>query len=144
MAETYFAYGSNMSFKQMKYICPSSKFIKRGFLPNHELVFDGHSLTRRGPTANVKEMRGERVWGGIFEIDDECIKILDRREGTKKGAYYSIHLDITDDEGQQNFCLAYVGSDKREVGKPPDSYLDIVRRGANDCALPSDYIAKYL
>ena len=37
----YIAYGSNLNLAQMKYRCPTAKFIGTGILENYELQFKG-------------------------------------------------------------------------------------------------------
>jgi hypothetical protein len=65
----YFAYGSNMNYKQMRERCPSCKFIGRFFLENYKFVYDGYSKTRNGTVANIVELNNAIVWGGLFEIN---------------------------------------------------------------------------
>ncbi|AEH23208.1 AIG2 family protein [Thermodesulfobacterium geofontis OPF15] len=80
----YFAYGSNMSLEQMKERCGNLwKKIGIGYVEGYELVFDGYSSTRGGPTANMVENPNERVWGVVFKFNsfDDLINCLDKYEG---------------------------------------------------------------
>ena len=57
----YFAYGSNLSKKQMKERCPGSKPLFVATLPNFKLVFSGWSRKWMGSVATIKSFRGEKV-----------------------------------------------------------------------------------
>ncbi len=71
----YFAYGSNMNHKQMKKRYPNSKFIKRAFLEGYEFVYDGYSAILKGAVANIIKSPSDKVWGGLFEINEDDLKI---------------------------------------------------------------------
>lgn len=68
----YYAYGSNMNHKQMKERCPDSRFLKRVYLKGYRFVYDGYSVIRKGPVANIIETKNgdDVVWGGLFEISE--------------------------------------------------------------------------
>ncbi len=57
----YFAYGSNMNHKQMKQQCPESKFLKRAYLDDYSLIYDGYSKSRDGAVANIIKSENDRV-----------------------------------------------------------------------------------
>jgi gamma-glutamylcyclotransferase (GGCT)/AIG2-like uncharacterized protein YtfP len=138
----YFAYGSNMNHEQMSKRCPSSKYIKRGYLQGYKFVYDGYSSMRGGAVANVVKSNSGIVWGGIFEISEDNLSALDRYEGYPNN-YDRKEVNITDDNNAISKAIVYYRINK-EIGKPPGEYRQVVIEGANDCNLPEDYIKSYL
>lgn len=133
-----------MSFAQMKSRCGNLRFVKRGHIIDHKFVYDGISTKRRGAVANTVPHKGEEVWGGIFEINELCERILDGHEGVSKRVYYKDNVRVYDDDGNQYICLIYIGSGPRPIGKPSEGYRSIILKGASDCKLPTVYVSKYL
>ena len=142
MAGYYFAYGSNMNFAQMRTRCPQSRFVRRATLRGYSFVYDGFSKSRKGAVANIIECEGGIVWGGVFEIDEDCLKKLDSCENYPN-SYDRKHLDVQADSGDTFNAIAYfrIG---RKPGKPSSAYRQIVIQGARDCGLPEKYIEEYL
>ncbi len=86
------------------------------------------------------EGEGEMVWGGLFEVTEECFRELDEREG------YSMHyntreLQVYDDDGNCYIAYVYVRGPQRQ-GKPSPDYLDTLLQGAKDCGLPCEYVER--
>jgi gamma-glutamylcyclotransferase (GGCT)/AIG2-like uncharacterized protein YtfP len=72
----YFAYGSNMSLDHMRRLCGwHCQLLGRATLPEFEIGLD-----KRG-YANIKANPKELVYGVLFEIDEDGIKLLDGFEG---------------------------------------------------------------
>lgn len=134
----YFAYGSNMCHEQMKRRCPSSNFLMRVYLEGYKLVYDGHSISRNGPVANVVISLKDRVWGGLFEINKDNLAALDCCEGYPR-IYKRRELTVKDDQSTPYKTYVYL-RDALNEGKPSSSYRGIVIQGAHDCGLPEEYI----
>jgi gamma-glutamylcyclotransferase (GGCT)/AIG2-like uncharacterized protein YtfP len=77
----YFAYGSNLSHKQMLKRCPDAKPKFKATLPDHKLIFAGRSRRWNGGVASIKPAKGEEVVGAIYEISEQCLSSLDIYEG---------------------------------------------------------------
>ena len=135
----YFAYGSNMSHIQMHKRCPGSKFISKANLKGYEFVYDGYSETRKHAVGNIVKSPGCVVWGGLFEITEECIKRLDECEGYLKKKYDRMRIGVEDDTGQIHDAIVYFRIGKK-IGKPSDEYRKIVIEGARNCGIDEDYI----
>lgn len=135
----YFAYGSNMHHSQMRERCGEGwRFLKRAYLRNYRLVFDGYSLNWKGAVANVVKSEGDIVWGGLFEVTEECLKKLDRCEGS---AYRRQKLHVFDDDGNCYDAYVYL-REPHEQGKPSREYLKTIVQGAKDCGLPCEYVKR--
>lgn len=71
----YFAYGSNLSFKQMGERCPKHKKVGKGVLEGYKWF-----ISSRG-YANVIKSPGDIVHGFVYEISKDDERTLDRCEG---------------------------------------------------------------
>jgi hypothetical protein len=82
----YFAYGSNMSLKQMAERCPSSLFMGKGKICGYRW-----QINERG-VANIVGPATDFVEGLVYQIDAEEKRQLDRSEGVARGFYNDEHL----------------------------------------------------
>ncbi|MFH0892460.1 MAG: gamma-glutamylcyclotransferase family protein [Candidatus Falkowbacteria bacterium] len=137
----YFAYGSNMNRGQMKKRCPSAKFLFRAYLENYKLVFDGYSKNWKGAVANIVPEDGSKIWGGLFEINDDNLAALDCYEGYHSKAYDRKELDTKDDNNKIYEAKVYFRLGEKP-GDPSEEYLKVIIRGAGDCGLPEEYQEK--
>ena len=60
----YFAYGSNMSYEQMKERCPDSKYVGIARLNGYKLDFTKMSTIRGGGVADIIESEKDCVYVG--------------------------------------------------------------------------------
>lgn len=136
----YFAYGSNMNFKQMKKRCKNAQFLCRAYLEGYKFVYDGYSSKREGAVANIIPTNNKNniVWGGLWLITKEDLEELDKYEGYPY-SYDRQRVRVKNEKGEEFEAWVYLRSPK-EPGKPSESYLKIILEGARDCNLPEDYI----
>ncbi len=87
----YFAYGSNLNRKQMKFRCPGSKYIKNYYLKGYKLCFSWNKYRRdRTGAANIEKQKDPinymlyTVPGAIYEIKDKHRNKLRINEGYPK------------------------------------------------------------
>ena len=140
----YFGYGSNMSHQQMKQRCPASRFIKRVRLDGFRFAYDGNSSTRGGAVANILESSAPSslVWGGLFEINEHDLAVLDRYEGHPR-SYQRRTVTVRDEQGKDYDAITYCRTGKN-VGQPSEQYRVIVIEGAENCQLPESYVTSVL
>ena len=77
----YFAYGSNMSRRQMAERCPDHECLGIAVLKDHALCFPRTSPIRNCGVAGLAETPGAEVWGVVYRLHDGDLTALDRREG---------------------------------------------------------------
>lgn len=138
----YFAYGSNMCWEQMKKRCPNARFLTKAILNGYKFVYDGYSNYRGGAVANIVEFEGGNVEGGVFEIDDDCIKNLDHYEGYPK-AYQRKIVKVQGENGQTYDAIVYLRK-PLENGQPTEDYRNTILQGAKDCGLSRDYVKRFI
>jgi len=127
----YFAYGSNLSKKQMLERCPSAKPGFSAVLPNYKLIFTGWSRTLKGATATLKPMRGERVSGGVWQMEERDLQRLDRYEGYPT-EYNRFNVLVITDDGEGVKAFTYIKNRPGDEGKPSPEYLATIRQGYKD------------
>ena len=127
----YFAYGSELSKKQMKEHCPDSKPASIVTLHNYKLVFVGWSRKWRGGVASIKPFRGEKVFGAIYEISEEDLRRLDKYEGYPD-IYTRMKIAVTNDFGEQIEAVTYVKVGQLEETEPSRECLSAIQQGYRD------------
>lgn len=77
----YFAYGSNLDWKQIKKRVPSSSFHGIAKLENYRLDFTRKSVNRSCGVADIVKDENKDVWGAIYQFDEKDLGKLDKCEG---------------------------------------------------------------
>ena len=77
MIEKYFAYGSNLSFYQMKERCGELKTLGRATLENYQLCFSEYGARWGGGSATITAKKGEKTEGIVYALKKEAIQKLD-------------------------------------------------------------------
>ena len=129
----YFAYGSNLNHLQMKKRCKDSLFIKRFKLKDFKLNF--RSSYR---AADIEKKKGFLVPGALFEISKSDEKKLDVYEDFPylyKKIYFSYY---------NKMVMAYYMPKKTPFKYPTKRYLDIIKKGYNDCKLDRRFLVNAL
>ena len=129
----YFAYGSNLNLFQMKRRCKDSIFLKKINLKDFRLTF--RSKYR---AADIELKKNSIVQGGLFEISKSDEKKLDVYEDFpvlyKKHYFYYYGKRV----------MTYTMVKKSPFKFPTERYLNIVKKGYQDCKLDKKYLQKSL
>ena len=126
-----FAYGSNLSNKQMEERCPSAKFISVGWLPGYRLDFTRYSKNWKGGVADVVSSPDDDVWGVVYSLNEADFEVLDDYEGFP-GCYDRFQADIFTLEGKLGSIWVYTVTKKADFIPPTEEYLAIIRKAAED------------
>ena len=124
----YFAYASNLSRKQMAERCPTSQPRFTAKLPNYKLVFTGWSRKWRGGVASIKRFSGERVYGAVYEVTDECLRRLDKYET----GYSRMKVTVFDEDGAAIEATTYIHSGQLQEAMPSEEYVTLIKQGYRD------------
>jgi len=128
----YFAYASNLNRKQMQERCPKSQPKFPATLHHYRLVFLGWSRQWRGGIASIRPFRGEKVRGAIYEVTEECLKRLDKYEGSD---YRRLNIIVNNEDGEPVEAITYIRTQQAEEAKPSPEYLAIIQQGYKDWRL---------
>ncbi|HHU63108.1 MAG TPA: gamma-glutamylcyclotransferase [Clostridiales bacterium] len=149
MNKKYFAYGSctNLeSFKDtMREAGCEDKFRICGvdILDDYRLAFTRRSIKRKGGVLDIIESPGDYVLGVVYEIPEEAVSALDKREGAPD--FYKRVENIKVELGYEQvkvFTYTVVEKDMNEI-KPTPEYFDVVYKGMKH-RFPLEYINRYL
>ncbi len=136
----YFAYGSNMSEQVMTDKCPRHRFLGAAKLPGYRLAFTRRSIRTGTGVADVVEQDGGAVWGALYELNDDDLAVLDRKEGYG-WAYTHLPVLVQLGDGSEHEAVAYTVIEKQAREVPPSpTYLEGVIRAARERGLPEEYI----
>jgi gamma-glutamylcyclotransferase len=134
----YFAYGSNMNWRQMKQRCSSATFVSVACLKDHRFAITRQSRRRLCGTADIVPEPGSEVFGIVYEIDDYDLGLLD---GFEDG-YGREKMFVTPIGDGRNLLEAWVYIAEKESCPPlPNAlYKRLIVEGARHWKLPQDYI----
>lgn len=128
----YFAYGSNLSRKQMLRRCPNAKPKFKAILPDHKLIFAGRSRQwSDGGVASVTPRIGDEVAGGVYEISEECLASLDIYEGYPT-LYDRLTVTVFIEFSKPVEAIAYIKVRQSDETQPSQEYLDTIQDGYRD------------
>ncbi len=127
----YFAYGSNLSHKQMLERCPNSKPRFIATLPNYKLIFAGWSRKWHGGVASIKPFRGERVIGAVYEISERDLRLLDGYEGYPT-TYNRLTVTVITEDGERVEAITYIKREQSEETQLSREYLAVIQQGYKD------------
>ena len=134
----YFAYGSNMNWPQMQRRSPSAKFVCVACLPNYQFGITRHSRLRDCGTANVFPVKGQEVWGAVYDVSDADLMVMD---GFEDGYRREILTVKPMDDGDKPFnVLVYVAEIESNVPLPNAEYKRLILAGAKHWRLPAAYL----
>ncbi len=144
----YFAYGSNMSWEQMRQRCSSARQVCVALLPDHRLAFTRYSQRRGCGVADALPAQSEAVWGVVYELDEMDQAALDRCEGFVPGREknaYRRELRTVYENGRDDRPLevqVYFAEREENPPLPNTDYVKTILDGAVHWNLPADYIAR--
>lgn len=130
----YFAYGSNLSARQMQQRCPGAKRLYTARLPHYRLVFTAGSRGSKGGTATILRQQGGQVAGGVYELDERCRLALDRHEGYP-AVYDRMNVIVFNDLGDAVEAFTYFKQGRGVEAAPAPDYLKLIQEGYRDWGL---------
>ncbi|MCX5999515.1 MAG: gamma-glutamylcyclotransferase [Chloroflexi bacterium] len=130
----YFAYGSNLSRRQMSECCPDAKPRFTAILPNYKVVFTDWSRKWRGGTATIRVAPKTKVKGAVYEISARDLAALDKHEGYPD-TYDRINVKVITEDDEFIDAVTYIKSKQSEETTPSPDYVAIMRQGYKDWRL---------
>lgn len=133
-----FIYAENLHPNQLKRRAPEHKFLFKAYLPDHTIHFPRFSSQWRCGLGSITPSPGERVWGAVFELTDEDLKILDAYDGeVPEGAFRHLEVTVMTEDEQKELVTTHAAN---PIGKfcVKDDYLDFVSKGVKHWDLPEE------
>jgi gamma-glutamylcyclotransferase len=143
MTVIYFAYASNMAPEVIAPLCPQHRYLGVARLPDHRLGFTRRSVRTGTGVADVLQARGDMVWGVLYEISDDELAAIDRKEGYD-WAYTRVELPVQlGGGGPACMAVTYIVRSKEPVEVPPSKrYLGRIIAAARQRGLPDAYVRR--
>ena len=138
----YYAYGSNLSSRYIRYYCPSAAFVMKADLPNFQVEFRHYSENRQGGISSIIEAPGELVQGVIYEVPEQELMDLDILESVPEGLYTRETFLLLGEDGQWHKADLYRVSNPTGPSPPSKESLDDMIEGAREHELTPEYTAK--
>lgn len=134
-----FAYGSNLNLRDLELWCqrlgrPPALMVRPGvpaYLPDHEVVFDYLSSSRKGGVLDLRPSVGRIVPGALFEVTEEDLRTLDLKEGVPL-IYHRVEKKVLLADGREVMARAYEVAPGYRLPAPvapAEAYVRIVAEG---------------
>lgn len=139
----FFLYADHLNPVQLKRRAPEHRFLYLATLTDHTIKFCRWSSQWRCGLASVVPSPGEKVWGGVFEVTDEDVKIMDEFEqDVPQGAYRQLQVTVLNEAGSKELVTTYAAN---PIGKfkAKDHYLDWVMKGLTQWKLPQEAVQQW-
>lgn len=135
----YVAYGSNLNKEQMRYRCPTAKYVGTGELQGYELQFKGRE---RSAFATIGRKDGANVPVGLWEIQARDERALDMYEGFPS---HYFKRDVQVQMGNREVsAMVYIMNPRMNFNLPSPSYYATVHQGYKDCGLDTAALERAL
>jgi cation transport regulator ChaC len=139
-----FAYGSNLSLRQMKTRCPSARVIGVGELKGWRLSYAGGSKRWRGAVATIVKDPHGAVPGVVYDIPEiPDVERLERHEGFPHTYDRRFVLVTVRGRAARKRAWAYYHNED-EGGWPSEAYFRTIVAGYRDHGLPVHRLYKSL
>lgn len=126
----YFAYGMNTNRAEMASRCPGARLIGPARIHGYDFVFRTH--------ADIAQNWEGVCHGVLWDIEPGDLKSLDQLEGYP---YYYTRFCVRVDLGDHFvYALTYQMTDQTYIQEPSRGYLEMVREGYEQNAVPADQI----
>jgi hypothetical protein len=140
----YFAYGSNMYWRQMKERCPSARFVGIAKLKDRRLAFTRISKSRLCGAADIVQVPGCEVWGVIYDIEECDFIALDKAEDYVpdglENSYNRVQRAVLANGGSETLVWTYEAVKEPNPPLPSAHYKGLIVEGARYWKLPPEYI----
>ncbi len=139
----FFLYGDQLNPVQLARRAPEHRFLYLAMLTDHTVKFCRWSTQWRCGLASIVPSPGEKVWGGVFELTDEDLKIMDQFEDdVPQGTYRHLQVNVVSNAGDKELVTTYAAN---PIGKfkPKNHYIDWVMKGLNQWKLPEETVREW-
>ncbi len=139
----YYAYGSNLSARQMVRRCPSSRFESRAILRGHRLVFPRTCQEWGGGVAGIVPDSEAQVEGVVWSLTESDLARLDEYEGLGEGQYTRDRVEVARPDESRVCVWTYIAVPEGAGDfAPPGKYVQTILEGGKEHGLSQAWIAQ--
>lgn len=132
----YGAYGSNLNKSQMAWRCPGASEAGTAVLKDYRLMFKG---SKSGAYLTVEKEKGYEVPLGIWEVNEDHVKSLNRYEGFPD-FYYIKEFNLKCNDGKRHKVFVYIMHEDRKLATPNSYYIKVCQEGYRDFGFDEDIL----
>jgi gamma-glutamylcyclotransferase len=124
-------------------LCPRHRCLGVARLDDYRLAFTRRSRKTGSGVADIVRAPGQTVWGVLYEINDDELAAVDRKEGYN-WAYTRVILPVRlGVGGSTRRAVTYTVRSKEPAEVPPSrQYLSGIIAAAHERGLPDSYVAQ--
>ncbi len=130
--------------EHMRGVCPGSRFVTIGKLPDYRLDFTRFSKVRGGGVADIVHDSDSEVWGVVYAVPETDLDALDEKEGVAGRAYERKHVEILTPSSESLPVTTYSVVDKGGPFAPKPEYSGLIVGGARYWSLPQQYVTSLI
>jgi hypothetical protein len=131
----YFAYGARMSSSHMLLTSPNATALGPAYLDGHRLVFNVLDRQFGGGAANAVPDPAARLWGVLWEVDDDELSGFDSFRGEEPSDTHGVIVEVQGPTGPVSAKTMMLPVVEGFVA-PADPYLRALHAGARAHGLP--------
>ena len=139
MTQRYFAYCTLLDRDEMRRFCPGARPGEVGWVTGWRVGFGSYGDAGPGGGCQLYSETEHRVYGLIYELDDDEMTALDTISGVDKGYYRKLDLRVEIKSGTSVDAITYVIPAPGPF-HPSAACTTPILRGSRDLALPDAYI----
>ncbi len=137
----YFAYGSNLSRRQMARRCPGARPVGRAVAGGYRLAFPRWAEDWHSGVASIEPAAGNHVEGALYELGPADVRSLDAYEGISEGEYEKGTIIVVRRGGRRVRAMTYFAVPEPGGPFPPTrSYINTILEGASDHHLSPNWV----
>ena len=136
----YFGYGANLSIERFKKWHIPVEIIGTAFLENHQLKFNLPCEYVGKGFAGIEETKGMKVWGILFKVNSNALRMLDVLEWVPFKFYNRKTFSVISNGKTYTKVHSYVTCYPRHDLLPSKGYLDFIIQSGVNANFPEEYL----
>jgi len=97
---------------------------------DYDICFSTRTDDWKKAMVDLKERKGNRLEGVVYEIDSEALKIFDDSEKLPEGEHERIQVTAETQKGKLEHVYTYICPHKEGYFRPSKEYVDLIVEGA--------------
>lgn len=126
-----------------KYLLEKGIMIKgsqRAVLKDYEICFSTKTNDYKLAMVDIKESKGSKVEGVLYDIDDNTMSIFDNHEDIESGKHHRIKVSLETEKRGVIEAYTFISPKKEGDLTPSIEYLNMIIDGAEKNNLSNEYI----
>lgn len=136
----YFGYGANLSIERFKKWHIPAEAVGTAYIENFQLKFNLPCEYKGKGFAGIEKSPKKRVWGILFRVNSNALKMLDVLEWVPFNFYERKLFEVISNEEIYTNVQSYVTCHPRCDLIPSKAYLDFIIQSGIKANFPQEYL----